>query len=219
MLKKNRIKRLVFGIIAVIGLLVCGAILQSLGVLEPLVPAGAVSLAGAIIPMADIGDVSDIEVSGESLGYRIRLIRLTDIDRTQKMTADESKPGAIKKIPLKEGAKIASIECHTIPEFNSKGSKGDITVSGTNTVTAVLGGFREEVLRFVEQYVGAKFLLIIEECGPEDLSYLVGTFCKPMVLKEYDIRNNKDSRSGTITFENSSIYQPVRYTGGENNGG
>lgn len=40
-----------------------------------------------------------------------------------------------------------------------------------------------------------------------------------MVLKEYDIRNNKDSRSGTITFENSSIYQPVRYTGGENNGG
>ena len=67
MLKKNRIKRLVFGIIAVIGLLICGAILQSLGVLEPLVPAGAVSLAGAIIPMADIGDVSDIEVSGESL--------------------------------------------------------------------------------------------------------------------------------------------------------
>ncbi len=216
-MKKNKIKKYAVGLLAIIALLFLGAMLQAHGLFGTLISSSVV-MAGAIVPMADIADVPDIEVAGKSLSYRLRLIRLSDIDRSQKFTADESKPGAIKSIPLLEGAKITNIECHTIPEFNSKGSKGDITVSGTNTITAVLGGFREETLRFLEQYTGGKFLVIMEECGAEGKAYLVGTVCKPMVLKEYDNRHNGENRSCSVTFENESIYQPVLYTGGENNG-
>ncbi|DBA55919.1 hypothetical protein [Porphyromonas gingivalis] len=216
-MKKNKIKKLAIALLGIIALLLLGAVLQAHGFLGNLVSALPLTTA-AIVPIADIKDVPDIEVAGKSLGYRLRLIRSSDVDRSQKFTADESKPGAIKKIPLLEGAKFTNIECHAIPEFTSKGSKGDITVSGTNTIVAVLGGFREDTLRFIEQHVGGKFLVIFEECGPEGKAYLVGDVCKPMVLKEFDNRNNHDSRSCVVTFENESIYQPVLYTGGESNG-
>lgn len=195
------------GLLSLIAIIAIGCMLQ----------ANAVTAIGlgmaAIVPMASIDDVPDIDVAGEALSYRIGLIRLADIDRTKKFEADTENPGAIKSVPLLEAAKMAYIDCHAIPEFNSKGSKGDITVSGTNTLTAVVGGFRDETLRLVEQYVGGKFLVIVEECGEKSPKYLLGTVCKPMVLKEFDLRNNKDSRSLSLTFENKSIYQPKTYTG------
>ncbi|ATR92746.1 hypothetical protein [Porphyromonas gingivalis] len=217
-MKKNKIKKCAIALLGIIALLFIGAMMQAQGIFGDLFAYGSVLTAGAIVPMADIEDVGDIDVAGESLSYRIRLIRVEDIDTSKKFVSDESKPGAIKQIPLKEGAKISSLHCHALPEFSSKGSKGDITVSGESTVTAVIGGFREQTLRFLEEYVGRKFLLIIEECGAEEKAYLVGTKCKPMVLTEFDNRNNKDSRSCSITFQNKSILQPIRYTGGETNG-
>ncbi len=136
-MKKNKIKKLAIALLGIIALLLLGAVLQAHGFLGNLVSALPLTTA-AIVPIADIKDVPDIEVAGKSLGYRLRLIRSSDVDRAQKFTADESKPGAIKKIPLLEGAKITNIECHAIPEFTSKGSKGDITVSGTNTIVRPL---------------------------------------------------------------------------------
>lgn len=218
MIKKNRIAKIAFALLGIIALLFIGALMQAQGVFGDLFAYGSVLTAGAIVPMTDIEDVGDNLVSGESLSYRLRLIRHEDIDFTKKFVSDESKPGAVKSIPIREGAKIASIYCHTIPEFLSKGSKGDVTVSGENTLTALIGGFREETLRFVEEYVGRKFLLIIEECGSADKAYLIGSKCKPMVLSEFENRNNKDSRSCSITFQSKGIDQPVLYTGGENNG-
>ena len=176
----------------------------------------AVSVVGgtsfaSMLAIGNIEDVSDNEVAGEALSYKVWLIEYSQIDSSVPFP----KPNASREvgaIPLKAGQKIHYFMAHDIPQYSSSGERGDLTISGTNTFTIIMGGVRDQLLNFIEQFAGAKFLVIFQECGV-DQKYIVGTPCKPMVLKNYALKNDKENRSVTFTFENKSIRQYFKYTG------
>lgn len=165
----------------------------------------------SMLAIGNIEDVGDNEVSGEALAYKIWLIHYKQIDDTKPFP----KPNASREVgavPLKPGEKPIYMEAHDIPTVVSSGEKGDLTVTGTNTLSIIMGGVRDQLLNFIEQYAGSKFIIFFKECG-SDTVYMIGTACKPMVLKSYNKKNDKESRSVTFTFENKTIQQYKKYTG------
>lgn len=176
----------------------------------------AVSVVGgttmaSMLAIGNIEDVGDNEVSGEALSYKVWLIEYSQIDDSLPFP----KPNASREVgavPLKAGQKIHYFMAHDIPQYTSSGERGDLTISGTNTFSIIMGGIRDQLLNFIESFAGAKFLVIFQECGADE-KYIVGTPCKPMVLKNYALKNDKENRSVTFTFENKSIRQYYKYTG------
>lgn len=171
---------------------------------------GGTTLA-SMLAIGNIEDVPDRDVAGEALAYKVWLIHYKQIDDTQPFPqANASRE--VGAIPLKAGEKPIYFEAHDIPTVVSSGERGDLTVSGTNTLTIIMGGVRDQLLNFIEEYAGGKFLVFFKECD-SDTVFVLGTPCKPMVLKSYNKKNDKDSRSVTFTFENRSIQQYKKYTG------
>lgn len=170
--------------------------------------------AAAMLSMAAIGNVdgvADNEVAGEALNYKVWLIHYSQINHSVPFP----QPGAMREIgalPLKPGEKMHYFEAHDIPQYVGSGERGDLTTSGTNTFTIIMGGVRDQLLDFVENYAGGKFIIIFQECGINE-KYIAGTACKPMVLKSYSVTNNKENRSVSLTFENKSIRQYYKYAG------
>ena len=103
-------------------------------------------------------------------------------------------------------------EAHDIPTYVGNGEKGDITTSGTNQFVAIMGGMRDQLLNFIEEHSGGKFVILFKEIG-EDQWYILGEYDRPMVLKSYEAKNDKDGRYITFTFERTSVTQYYKYIG------
>lgn len=165
----------------------------------------------AMMAIGNIPDVSDRDVAGEAISYKVWLVHKDQIDDTVAFPTPNSSR-ELGTIPLKSGEKMVYFEAHDIPEHTSSGERGDLTITGTNTFNIVMGGVRDQLLNFIEEHAGGKFVIIFLECGKTE-KYILGSVCKPMVLKSYALNNNKESRSVTFTFENKSISQFYKYTG------
>ena len=88
---------------------------------------------------------------------------------------------------------------HDIPTFTATGEKGDITTSGENNFVIIMGGMRDQLLDFVEQHAGGKFIIIFKEVG-ETQWYILGNYDRPMVLSSFEAKNDKDGRYITFTL-------------------
>jgi len=165
----------------------------------------------SMMAIGNIEDVSDKHVSGETISYKVWLIELSQIDDSKPFP----KPNASREvgaIPLKDGQKPRYFVAHDIPTYDSSGERGDLTITGTNTFVMIMGGVRDQLLNFIEQFAGSKFIVIFQECGIDE-KYIKGTPCKPMILSNYALAHNKESRSVTFTFTDRSINQFYKYTG------
>lgn len=168
----------------------------------------------ACASMAFIGsvdDVSDRDTHGSNIAYRIWLVHVDQINRSvtfPKCNANRE----VGNIPLKEGEYMHYFDCHDIPTYTGTAEKGDITTSGENTFVAVLGGMRDQLLNFVEQYAGGKFLVLFKEVG-EEQTYLLGSLDRPFTLSNQESKNDKDGRYMTLTFSRTSIDQYKKYVG------
>lgn len=173
-------------------------------------------MAGPIIlfSMASIGnidDVSDSETTGSMIAYKVWLLETCDIDDTVSFP----KPNAARQvadIPLKPGRYMHYFEAHDVPTDNSTGEKGDITIDATNTIVIVMGGNRDKLLDFIEDKAGCRFIVFLAEVD-SDAIFMQGTYGKPMIMKAYDRKNDKEARAVTYTFENKTMSQPKRYIG------
>ena len=161
--------------------------------------------------IGNIKDVPDIDVSGSAIAYKVYLVELSQLDENAQFPkANASRE--VTTIPLADGEYMHYFEAHDIPTFGSTGEKGDLTIDPTNTFTMIMGGNHDQLLNFIEQHVGGKFIIIFQECESPN-KYIIGNPCKPMILKSYELKNDKDSRSVTFTFENKTIQQPKKYVG------
>lgn len=165
----------------------------------------------SMVAIGNVEGVADADVAGEALSYKVWLIHYNQIDQASPFPTP-SIDREIATIPLKVGEKIHYFIAHDIPEYEGSGERGDLTTAGTNTFSIIMGGVGDQLLNFVEAFAGGKFLIIFQECGVDD-KYIIGTPCKPMVLKGYNVKNNKENRSVTLTFENKSIKQYYKFTG------
>lgn len=113
---------------------------------------------------------------------------------------------------MRAGQYMKYFAAHDIPTYTSTGEKGDITTSGTNTFIAVMGGMRDQLLDFIEQHAGGKFIILFKEVGDSQW-YILGNYDRPMVLSSFESKNDKDGRYVTYTFTRTSIDQYYKYTG------
>ncbi len=173
-----------------------------------------ISTTGTLASMALIGsidDVSDRETTGSMIGYRVWLLHVSQID----MTKDFPLPNNLRQvtdIPLKAGELWHYFECHDIPTYLFSGEKGDITTTGTNTLTLIMGGIRSVLLNFIDAYAGGKFIMVYQKIGSKD-KYIVGSVDRPMILSSYEGKDDKDGRYITFTFTRSSIESLYYYVG------
>ena len=87
-----------------------------------------------------------------------------------------------------------------------------VTTSGTNTFIIIMGGMREQLLNFQEEYAGGKFVILFHEIGETDW-YIIGSVDRPMIFSSFENKNDKDGRYVTFTFTRTSIDQYYKYTG------
>ena len=165
-------------------------------ILEPDSTLGITGFSGttmaALMAIGDVDDVSDRNTHGSNIAYKVYLV---DIDQVNPDVAFPL-PNAnreISTIPMKEGQYMKYFIAHDIPTFTATGEKGDITTSGENNFVIIMGGMRDQLLDFVEQHAGGKFIIIFKEVG-ETQWYILGNYDRPMVLSSFEAKNDKDGR-------------------------
>lgn len=164
-----------------------------------------------MMTIGDIKDVSDRQTHGSNIAYQVHLISVDQVDITKPFP----KPNAsreVSQIPMKDGEYMRYFEAHDIPTFTGSGEKGDITTSGTNTFAIIMGGMRDQLLNFQEEYAGGKFIILFHEIGETDW-YVLGSVDRPMIFSSFENKNDKDGRYVTFTFTRTSIDQYYKYTG------
>lgn len=161
--------------------------------------------------IGNIDDVADRYTTGQAIAYKVWLIEANQINSSVAFPLPNG-AREVATIPMLTGQYAHYFEAHDVPAFTSGGESGDITVDATNTFSIIMGGFRDQLLDFIEQKAGCKFIIIFSECE-SDVKYILGTPCKPMKLKSYASKHDKENRSVTFTFENKSLAQPKKYVG------
>ena len=165
----------------------------------------------SMMVIGDIKDVSDRQTHGANIAYEVCLVSVDQLD----MTKPFPKPNGsreVGQIPMASGEKMLYYYAHDIPTFSGTGEKGDITTSGTNTFTIIMGGMRDQVLNFQEEFAGGKFIILFREIGDEQW-YIIGSKDRPMIFSSFENKNDKDGRYATWTFTRTSIDQYYKYKG------
>lgn len=172
-------------------------------------PASAQGIGLSLASMALIGnidDVSDRETHGNEIAYQIVLIGCDQLaDRFNFPQPDKDRLVEIGKSLLKPGEAAHYFEAHAIPTLLSSTEKGDITTTGANTFTAILGGDRTQIKNFVEEYSGFKFIILYKHIK-DTVWHVIGEAERPMVLNNTETKDDADGRYTTLTFVRNSVY-------------
>lgn len=171
---------------------------------------GGTSLASMML-IGDVGDVSDRQTHGSNIAYKVYLVEHSQINPDVKFPKKNANR-EVGTVPMRNGQYMKYMEAHDIPTYNGTGEKGDITTSGENNFVIIMGGMRDQLLNFIEEHAGGKFVIIFKEVG-EDQWYIIGEYDRPMILQSFDAKNDKDGRYVTFTFKRTSIDQYNKYTG------
>lgn len=169
------------------------------------------SLAMAMMAIGDINDVSDRQTHGSNIAYKVYLVDINQINSDVAFPIPNSNR-EVPTLPMLNGQYMKYFVAHDIPTYTSTGEKGDITTSGENNFIVIMGGMRDQLLDFIEQHAGGKFIVIFKEVGDSQW-YILGNYDRPMILSSYEAKNDKDGRYVTFTFKRTSIDQYYKYVG------
>lgn len=171
---------------------------------------GGMSVASMAL-LGNVDDVSDRDTHGSDISYIVYLVAIDQIDRNQEFP----QPNALREvaaIPLKSGEVPHYFEAHDIPTFTGTTEKGDITTTGTNTFTIIMGGARVPLYNFIEEYSGGKFIILFKHIK-NPTWYILGELERPCILANTETKDDKDGRYTTFTFTRSSVDLPLVYAG------
>lgn len=171
---------------------------------------GTVSLA-TMVGLVNIDDVSDRDTHGSAISYIVYLTHVNQLDRTVAFPQpDETR--TVAALTLKKDESMFYFEAHDIPTLVSTTEKGDITTTGENNFVIIMGGDRDEIKTFIEQYSGGKFIIIYKHVK-ESQWHIIGELERPMILSNTETKDDKDGRYTTFTFKRSSVDLPLLYAG------
>lgn len=196
-----------------VGLTIFGLVLFVSAILDhSLLQLGGAGI--SIASMAVIGhidDVSDRDTHGSDISYIVYLIALDQIDRTKEFPQPNVNR-EVAPISLKPGEIPHYFEAHDIPTFTGTTEKGDITTTGENQFVIVMGGARERLYNFIEEYSGGKFILLFKHIKKKEW-LILGELERPIILSNTETKDDKEGRYTTLTFKRSSVDLPLIYTG------
>jgi hypothetical protein len=196
-----------------VGLTIFGLVLFVSAILDH----SLLQLGGAGISIASmavlghIDDVSDRDTHGSDISYIVYLIALDQIDRTKEFPQPNVNR-EVAPISLKPGEIPHYFEAHDIPTFTGTTEKGDITTTGENQFVLVMGGARERLYNFIEEYSGGKFILLFKHIKKKEW-FILGELERPIILSNTETKDDKEGRYTTLTFKRSSVDLPLIYTG------
>lgn len=169
-----------------------------------------ITLAGAA-GIVNLEEVSDRDTAGNQIGNQIYYVRTDQIDKTKPWPKANSLR-ELGTIPIKSGEYFHYFHSHNDPDESSKGEKAELTTNVTSTFNSVLGSNSADVLNFLENNAGRKFILFWFD-NTIGKWMTGGTVFKPYTLKSFDRSNNKDGKFSKIVFECNNFSQPCIYTG------
>ena len=157
--------------------------------------------------IGSIDDVTDRDTHGSEIAYQVVLISTDQIaDKFNfPQPAASTRVVTLSKSILKSGEAAHYFEAHTIPTLLSSSEKGDITTTGTNTFTIVMGGDRVALKNFVEEFAGGKFIILYKHIK-DTVWHIIGEPERPMLLGNTETKDDADGRYTTFTFTRPSVY-------------
>lgn len=156
--------------------------------------------------IGSIDDVSDRDTHGSEIAYQVVLISIDQLaDKFNFPQPDENRQVTIGKSILKAGEAAHYFEAHTIPTLLSSAEKGDITTTGANTFTVIMGGDRSSLKDFIEEYSGGKFIILYKHIK-DTVWHIIGEAERPMILSNTEMKDDADGRYSTLTFTRNSVY-------------
>lgn len=171
---------------------------------EPAMGAGLTLASLSVIGSLD--DVSDRDTHGNELAYQVVLIDVADIASPFTFPQPSaSRVVTIGKSILKAGTKAICFTAHTIPTLVSSSEKGDVTTTGTNTFTVIMGGDRVKLKDFIEEFSGGRFIVLYKHIKSTTW-HIIGEPERPMVLNNTEMKDDADGRYTTLTFVRNSVY-------------
>lgn len=168
-----------------------------------------------LIPIGTIGnieDVTDRDTHGSAISYIVYLYHTSVIDRTVAFPQPDPETRVVAEIPLVTGKSPIFFEAHDIPTLVSTTEKGDITTTGENTFVIIMGGDRDNIKTFIENYSGGKFVIVYKHIK-ETQWHILGELERPMILANTETKDDKDGRYTTFTFKRKSVDLPLLYSG------
>lgn len=157
--------------------------------------------------IGSIDDVSDRDTHGNEIAYQVVLINTAQLadpfNFPQPSVTDRTV--TIGKSILKPGEAAHYFEAHTIPTLLSSTEKGDITTNGTNTFVVVMGGDRNTLKNFIEEFSGGKFIILYKHIK-DTVWHIIGEAERPMILGNTETKDDADGRYSTLTFTRQSVY-------------
>lgn len=161
--------------------------------------------------IGNIDDPTDKYTQGNRIAWEVHLVHIDQIDNTVAWPYPNA-AREVADIPLKAGEYPLQFACHNNPKYNATGEKGDYTIDPTKMFDLVLGDtFKNQVLNFVEEFGGGKFIVFFREVETAD-QYILGTYDKPMFFQNYELKND-DASVALCKFQNKSIRQYYKYVG------
>lgn len=171
---------------------------------------GGTTLA-SMMAIGSVEDVSDKYTSGSNIAYQVYLIDIKQIDSTKPFPKPNTNR-QISTLPMLDGQYMQYFEAHDFPTYLGSGEKGDITTTGTNTFSIIMAGNRDQLLNYIEEHTGGKFIILFKEIESTQWEIL-GSYERPVKLKSFENKNDKDGRYVTFNFERNSINQYYHYVG------
>lgn len=198
-------------ILCVVALVFClGALLDPAHAHVCVAGLGGTGLANMMV-IGSVPDISDKYTSGNNIASIVYLIEDKQIDPNVPFPMPNSNR-EVSTLPMLGGQYMQYFEAHTYPGYSGKGEKGDLTSTGTNTFNIVMGGVRDQLMTFAEEHIGSRFIIIFKEIEATQWEIL-GSRERPVVLKSFETKNDKDGRHVSFTFERSSLLQYQHYVG------
>lgn len=167
-----------------------------------------------LMSMATVGNLaqpSSRDTAANQIGFRLWLVARDQIDDTVAFPS----PNAARElatIPLKAGEYFHYFEgIENSIKYTGTGEAGEITPTFGKTIP-ILIKYSNEALNFVEEYTGKGFFIAWAICETADKE-CVGSFCKPVILRKFEVKQDGDGKYISLEFGNTHWRQPLKYVG------
>lgn len=165
------------------------------------------------LTMASIGSIeqpSATETAGKQIGFKMWLVASDQIDGTSFPLPNANRE--LGNIPLNSGEYwhyFAGINDSL--KYLATGEKGDVNSTFSKTFNIIIK-HSVQSLNFLESYTGKGFCLVYRECESTTM-YELGSYCKPIILKNFEVKNDGDGKYISLTFGNEHWRQELLYVG------
>lgn len=181
-------------------------------VVKPTVEMGVGML--ILLTMANIGNIarpSSIDTAANQIGFRLWLVSQDQMDDTVAFPLPNANR-ELAAIPLKEGETFHYFEgIENSIKYTGTGESGDISPKFGKTIPIIIK-YTDAALNFVEAYTGKGFFIAWRICETSEVE-CVGTFCKPVILQKFEVKQDGDGKYISLEFGNTHWRQPLKYVG------